>query len=838
MRRDVFVAAAVGALGCSICSAGTPPLGCGEYLLLSHYEHLADAGHVVLELDGDPYPELIPDIVSNGVFQIVQTNGRGELRSGPQINLPTGNNAIFEIAFDLEGDGDTDLLYSTFENDGTGLILLVNNGEGGFTRPFGLRVFPPMTHFHAEDLTGNGIKDLLGTGPTSGLYRLTDVSVTGYAVEQLYAHPGLSVQAVQFGDFDGDGDTDVVGSTLIGLVTYLTQADGTVVQATQTTPAERMLIMRQIDIDADGDPDLVGGVGEALYTLRNDGPGVWTQVRATGLADDLALIETLDANGDGITDVVISVGAFHSRSSVLYEGTQSAPYFVARSLGAESGGHIAAGDFDGDGIDELAQAFGTTIRTLQLGAGGSIVETSQSTTFRAVWGGLAVDLQDDGDPDLIVTRQEMIHQVMLNEGQAGFRQSMHDVGTGAGGVELADLNGDGLLDAVTLSADEQMLSVLFGVGGGYFGAPQRYFLSTVPSGLTIGDLDADGALDAVVISYDAGTASLMFNDGAGGFSVVSELDARARPTAVEIGDVNNNGVPDLVFTNQLSPDRVGVASGFPGRVYFPPIPYPTLNTGDDLGLDDVNADGYLDIITIGTPVGGSDGRGIAVLENNALGFGTFAAPVGFDGSNRPAHLRMGDLNGDGLRDLVLLGEVTGDTDMQLRVLLADGAGGYVEARRWDSGVDLPSDLLVDMELMDRDQDGDLDVFVWFANYSIFNIPYRFFINDSTGELNASDDAVSGWLNVGLAASGDVTGDGKADLVFMDSQLGLLGTVRNGCISYCRPDLDLSGGIDFFDVSLFLSGFGGQLARGDWNSDGVWDFFDVSAFLGDYTLGCP
>ena len=837
-HRDVCVAGALCSLSAAAAFAGPPPLGCGEYLLLSHYESLADSGQVVLELDGDPYPELVPTTVTNGVFRIVQTNEHGELRSGPRINYPTGNSAFFELAFDLEGDGDTDLLYSTNENGQTGLILFLNDGHGAFTRPFGLQVYPRMTHFLAEDLTGNGIMDLLGIGPSSGLYRLTDVSVQGYEIELLYEHPDMSLLAAQFSDLDGDGDTDVVASAFPGLLTYITQDDGSVVQMYQQSPSERMVLMRQFDFDDDGDLDLVGGVDDVLYTVRNDGPGVWTQVRVTNLAGDLDSIDTLDVNGDGITDFIISAGPSLARDSVLFVGTQSGGYFLAQNLGVGSGEHVGSGDYDGDGIDEYALASGTTMRTFQMEPDGTIVQTSESTTFRRVFFGVVADLQDDGDPDLIMTRQGLIYQVALNEGGADFRQSMNDVGVGARGVELVDMNGDGLLDAVTLSGDEQMLSVLPGLGDGYFGLPQRYFFDVVPSDMAVGDLDSDGSADVVVISFDAGTASLMFNDGTGVLAQIDELDVRERPLAVTIGDVTNNGISDLVFTNQVSPQRVGVALGFGGRVYFPPIPYDTLNTASDLGLDDVNGDGYLDIITVGSPLGGTDGRAITILQNNAIGFGTFAAPVGFDGGNRPAQLRLGDLNADGQQDLILLGEVLGDTDMQLRVLLADGMGGYIETRRWDSGVDVPSDVIVDFDLIDRDQDGDLDVFVWLANYSVFNTPYRFFINDSAGVLNANTDPVSAWLGVGLTAAGDVTGDGKDDLVFFDSVQGVLGTIHNGCVSYCRPDLDLSGGIDFFDVSLFLSGFTENLARGDWNDDGVWDFFDVSAFLNDYTSGCP
>ncbi len=54
---------------------------------------------------------------------------------------------------------------------------------------------------------------------------------------------------------------------------------------------------------------------------------------------------------------------------------------------------------------------------------------------------------------------------------------------------------------------------------------------------------------------------------------------------------------------------------------------------------------------------------------------------------------------------------------------------------------------------------------------------------------------------------------------------------------CDADLSGDGGIDFFDVSTFLSYFSAQDVRGDLNGDGVFNFFDVSTFLQIYGQGC-
>ncbi|HCT44311.1 MAG TPA: hypothetical protein DF699_03790 [Phycisphaerales bacterium] len=54
---------------------------------------------------------------------------------------------------------------------------------------------------------------------------------------------------------------------------------------------------------------------------------------------------------------------------------------------------------------------------------------------------------------------------------------------------------------------------------------------------------------------------------------------------------------------------------------------------------------------------------------------------------------------------------------------------------------------------------------------------------------------------------------------------------------CDADLTGDGGIDFFDVSFFLSFYSAQDVRGDLNGDGMFNFFDISTFLKIYGQGC-
>lgn len=835
--RYLIVLGCLCAVSCARLQAGPIAQVCSEFFRLAQYDQLANPAEIALELDHDPFPEMIPRDLEGGSFRIVQSNEDGQLRSGPTIDYGTDNKASYELAFDLEGDGDLDLLYSTLEGAETGLILLLNDGDGGFAPLFDLQILPRMTRFHAEDVTGDGVKDLLGAGSFSGVYRLTDINQMGFAIEQLVDHSvtGQNVSWCSFGDIDGDGDTDIVGARTGAMVTYLTQEDGSLQRVVRQMPSY-VIGMRLVDLDLDGDLDVFGSRGRFVQLLRNDGPGIWAGLGSSEFIRDIHTLLQLEANGDEYPDFVVS----YDGGTYMFTGMSEPPYATnARMTGVTT--IAGVGDFNADGIDEVGAIddYGG-VRCVQLAPDGSFIETMYATLagrsnfFR---GGLVTDLQSDGDPDFVV--RHLGHQVVLNESEAGLRSASAQLNGKSTALELADLNNDGLLDVVAVGSSLRSLSVYLGTGGGSFAPRQYYLLDRSIAGMAVGDVDADGSIDIVLVSIVDSVATLLYNDGTGGFTEINELPIGAGAGDVEIGDLNNNGVPDIVVTYQSGSRRVGVSLGLGGRAFLPTVDYSTLNSADQLDLGDINGDGFLDIITAGNRNNGTDtGHSIAVLYNNAQGFGFFWPAVGVERLNTPQMVRVGDLNHDGLSDIVVLGYVSGSQNMHLRTLIADISGEFFEHSRWDSGVDPELGTEFDLCLFDRDQDGDLDVLAWIGNVSSVGVPEVFFLNDSTGRLVPSSSGMGVGIGSGLFAAGDLTGDGENELVFVHSTLYTLSVLHEDCASYCHPDIDLSGELDAIDVINFVGAFQLRYAIADWNSDGEWNFFDVAGYLAAYLAGCP
>ncbi len=828
-----------GVCALSFTHATAAPVGaaCGQFLRMGQYDFLVDPAELALELDSDPYPEMIPRAIEAGFFQVVHSNEHAELRSGESISYGSMNKAYFRLAFDLEGDGDTDLLYITVKDDQTGLIVLCNDGAAGFSLPFGVQIVPKMNIFHAEDLTGDGVMDLLAVGSRSGVFRLTGVGHAGFEIEQLADHSasGQDVSWGSFGDIDGDGDTDFVGSRSGAIVTYIAQEDGSLQRVVDQVSGS-VVYVRLVDLDLDGDLDLFGAGGLYVRIFRNDGQGVWTGVGDTEFGRNIHTMHRLDANGDEYPDFVVA----YDGGTYMFTGMPEPP-FAASARVTDGLEMVGVGDFNSDGIDEVGviDSVGGA-RSVQLAPDGSFVETMYTplagriTTFRS---GLVTDLQGDGDPDFVVRHTG--HQVVINEGEQGLRSGSVQINGSTNAVELVDVNNDGLLDIVAVRPSQRALVVFLGAGGGSFEPRQFYPFDRYPNEVAIGDVDADGAIDVVLISTFEDVATIMYNDGHGAFKQIDELQTGAGPSGVEIGDLNQNGVPDLVFAYQSGSQRVSVSLGLGGRAFLPPIQYTTLNSAAQLDLGDVNGDGFLDIFTAGIRTGGSDtGHSIAVLPNNGQGFGFFLPAVGVDRLNNPQLIRVADLNQDGLSDVVVLGYVSNSDHLHLRTLIAQGGGEFVEFSRWDSGVDPDPDTELDLRLFDRDQDGDLDALAWIGNSSGVSVPEEIFLNDSTGRLVPSNSGIGVGLGSGLFAAGDLTGDGQDELIFVHSSLYTLHVLHERCVSYCLPDLYLSGGLDYMDVSAFLAIFQSQGLAADWNGDGSWNFFDVSGFLEEYLAGCP
>ncbi|HPS80127.1 MAG TPA: VCBS repeat-containing protein, partial [Thermoanaerobaculaceae bacterium] len=242
--------------------------------------------------------------------------------------------------------------------------------------------------------------------------------------------------------------------------------------------------------------------------------------------------------------------------------------------------------------------------------------------------------------------------------------------------------------------------------------------------------------------------------------------------------------PSFALATALLTASAGAASVLRNPM---PIPIPLPGVSFMLGAD-FNADGHEDLLLV------DPGRSVAVLLDN--GTGPFAAPVVSAlpyGTARPG---VGDVDGDGIPDLVV-SDYTTATGI---VMLGHGDGSFTTGSSFGT-VTAPGPIA----LADFNGDGWLDVAVASANTETTKNIVSVHLGDGTGHFTSGPTTTIKWLLPRVIAPVDMNLDGTMDLVASDP-LG--------------PTLILLGdGLGGFTSAGTMAG-GEEIVTGDFNHDGV------------------
>jgi hypothetical protein len=192
-----------------------------------------------------------------------------------------------------------------------------------------------------------------------------------------------------------------------------------------------------------------------------------------------------------------------------------------------------------------------------------------------------------------------------------------------------------------------------------------------------GDFDGDGVADTVLITGPGTKTAMAVVSGKDGRILLQPSDpfGDANFTSggfVTAGDIDHDGRAEWVVTPELRGGprvvifRLDPAAGFTVAANFFGIQDDTFRDGARAALGDVNGDGILDVFAIAAFNGGPrtalfDGRD--VLKHLAQGRAPnkltgdfFAAPSGLDEGRGGRSIAVGDVNGDGIADLIATGD--------------------------------------------------------------------------------------------------------------------------------------------------------------------------------------
>ncbi|HEV2703870.1 MAG TPA: VCBS repeat-containing protein [Steroidobacteraceae bacterium] len=340
-------------------------------------------------------------------------------------------------------------------------------------------------------------------------------------------------------------------------------------------------------------------------------------------------------------------------------------------------------------------------------APGNFAASADYATNSSPPSGLAVgDLTGNGSQDLVVANittgtLAVFMETSPTSGTYPTKATTINVGGQPNDVQIADLNGDGLPDLIVADNTGKVTYLIQNASSpGTFATgvslpitnpaitAEGSAFSTRAISVAVGDLNGDGLPDLAVTSFDIngdyGQLTLYFQDPAhpGTFLATPQvINTFCEPSQVKIADIDKDGSNDLAIACQglgANSDLNALSDGNPlGQIavaesnygaliimqnasspgtFAAPIGYPSINGAISLAIGDLNMDGLPDIAMVSLyPQGQGE---VAVLLQDATNAGTFPTIETYSGSGQPVSIVIGDMNNDGLPDLVIADATT------------------------------------------------------------------------------------------------------------------------------------------------------------------------------------
>jgi len=553
--------------------------------------------------------------------------------------------------------------------------------------------------------------------------------------------------------------------------TFPSSPDSTMTGIVIVAPMTDPVAVRAVDVDNDGDLDLVtANRGSNNFTVLTQGlSGVFTtQLLSLGLGgsgpNDIA---TGDLNGDGRTDLVTANGSgnnltvFSQLLAGLYLPLPSLTLGNSGTTNAPSG--VAVGDLDGDGdLDIACSNAGANTVSIFLQSTPGVFPLTPSATLGGAGttpapSSIALgDVDGDGRLDIAVSNRTANSVAIFRQSSTGtFTSTPSTVLASFHGpigplqVKLADLNGDGALDVLTVDTDDGLSLFLHDGATNAFASEAISIdgngLLSGPKQVATGDFDGDGTVDIAVTNSTSGNVALFLQRGGGVFSTSSPDVARGNvldtpgASGVAIADLDGDGDLDVAVASPTSSRIVTYQQYSPSILASQPLQ--TLGSSvatagvSALCAADFDSDGRVDLACANTTAGTLS----TFLQQSSGTYPTTPSATFGGGSLSGVNCVVSaDLNGDGRFDLVCANPTSND----VAVFLQSTPGTFPSTpsfRRGGAGV---TNGACQVLAVDFDLDGDLDLVT--ANRTQNNVTV--FAQTSPGVFGSSP----AWTIGGLA----------------------------------------------------------------------------------------
>jgi hypothetical protein len=552
------------------------------------------------DVNGDGKPDVAVMTSNPGVVTVELGNGDGTFHAGSTYPVTATLSQGVTIA-DVNGDGRPDIIATAYNDNSVGVLL--GNGDGTFQAVTSYPVGKNPQGVAVADLNGDGKADLAVANVLGQSISILNGNGDGTFQSAQTYQANLGSLTPVVADFNNDGRADIAVSNslqfqLSAITIFLGHFSATSATTLTSSPnpstygqsvtltanvtssagAPTGTVLFQDGVYVLGSAQLVNGKATLFTSLRNTGArsltavyggdhsyaasvsAVLTQtvnaVSETGLQFPLIYTTTPpnglavgDFNGDGIADLAIASQASSPPGTVtimLGNGDGSFHPPVNYPVGG-SPSSLAIGDFNGDGNADLVVANGFGNASLLLGKGDGTFQPAVTLSIGANYFAVA-DFNGDGKADLAALGNGV--NILLGNGNGTFQSPINfSTGTGAAIVAVGDFNRDGKADLAVANSQSNNVSILLGNGNGTFQSAVNYTVGTYPVALAVVDANGDGKPDLVVVNNGSSNYSVLLGAGDGTFQAIGNFGTGPSPTSIAVADFNGDGKPDLAIND-------------------------------------------------------------------------------------------------------------------------------------------------------------------------------------------------------------------------------------------------------------------------------------------------
>lgn len=479
---------------------------------------LAPDDMVIDYFDADAHLD-IATATFNGAVSVLLGDGTGSF--SPRVDYPVTGNPRGLRAADFDKDGALDFVVPSSNGNFGSLSVLFGNGDGTFATEVLVYVPRFAERADADDADGDGNVDIIAAA-TASVGDITFFRGSGTRVFETqkiiptgnYGNTGLAMV-----DMDGDGNRDLVTSRRTGNMVLVLLGDGNAdfavpLEYPSATGLEDLLVT---DVNNDTVPDVVTAHRntDQIGILLGNGDGTLQNAFFLGATADVRGLAAGDIDRDGKQDILSvpgPTGGVEIRLGI--DGISfEEPYEITTQGSSQD---VFLGDVDDDNNLDLVVAK-TGVMALYLGNGDGSFAAPRNLQIN----GISVvfdDINRDGVVDIVTGDGDGMLSVLPGIGDGFFGAALrYDVNRHSDPPRLTyllleDINLDGNNDAVFSYDPCQCVGVMPGDGAGGFSDLIRYDLGgTFTVGVDVRDVNNDGLPDVVSANSGANNLSVLLH---------------------------------------------------------------------------------------------------------------------------------------------------------------------------------------------------------------------------------------------------------------------------------------------------------------------------------------